>query len=277
MTEKNNGIVIHEYKIPVKGIKKKVIYHFSDVHLTEFDDLSNESETVRAKDATVSWANGRLGFAKSNNENVSEEQKMPSGVHFTNLLKTASSGDAFVMTGDICDFINGANMRKLDAELKNISVPYVAVCGNHDKACDIPDGFIYSALKEPVQICDLGDLLIVGIDDSDRNITASQNEQLKKLLNKNKPLIIVFHVPIMTEGNKERLINCGEYFRLNHENASEETLEFIEIIKKNSDRIIAVLAGHLHFANNTEITDGLMQYVSTQGILGNINKYEIGE
>lgn len=48
-------------------------------------------------------------------------------------------------------------------------------------------------------------------------------------------------------------------------------------IKQNSEQIVAVLAGHLHFANNTEITEGVMQYVSTQGDLGNINRYEIGE
>lgn len=29
-----NGILIHSFRIPAKNVKKKIIYHFSDVHLT---------------------------------------------------------------------------------------------------------------------------------------------------------------------------------------------------------------------------------------------------
>ena len=277
MTENNNGMLIHNYTIPVKGIKKKIIYHFSDIHLTEYDTLSDEAETVKAKESTVAWAKGRLGFAKSNNESTAEELQLSTGEHFCNLISLAESGAAFVMTGDICDYINGANMRKIDADLKNAKVPFLAVCGNHDKAIDIPDGHVYSALKNPVQTLDLGDMLLVGFDDSERQITSYQIDRLKEILSQSKPMIIAMHIPVMTEGNKEKLINCGEYFKLNHENASAETLEFIEILKQNANKIIAVFAGHLHFANNSEIAPGLTQYVSTQGLLGNVNRYEIGE
>ena len=272
-----NGMLIHNYILPVNGIKKKIIYHFSDVHLTEYDSLSDEAETVKAKESTASWAKGRLGFAKSNNESTAEELQLSTSEHFSNLISLAESGDAFVMTGDICDYINGANMRKIDADLKNAKVPFLAVCGNHDKAIDIPDGHVYSALKNPVQTLDLGDMLIVGFDDSDRQMTPYQIDRLNELLAQPKPMIIAMHIPVMTEGNKEKLINCGEYFRLNHDFASAETLEFIEILKQNADKIVAVLAGHLHFFNNTEIAPGLTQYVSSQGLLGNINRYEIGE
>ena len=272
-----NGMLIHNYTIPVKGIKKKIIYHFSDIHLTEYDDLSDEAETVKAKESTASWAKGRLGFAKSNNESTAEELQLSTGEHFSNLVSLVESGDAFVMTGDICDYINDANMRKIDADLKNAKVPFLAVCGNHDKAIDIPDGHVYSALKNPVQTLDLGDMLIVGFDDSDRQMTPYQIDRLKEILSQSKPMIIAMHIPVMTEGNKEKLINCGEYFRLNHDFASAETLEFIEILKQNADKIIAVFAGHLHFANNSEIAPGLTQYVSSQGLLGNVNRYEIGE
>ena len=277
MTENNNGMLIHNYTIPANGIKKKIIYHFSDVHLTEYDDLSDEEETLKAKASTGSWEKGRIMFAKNNDESYAEELQLSTGEHFSNLVSLAENGDALVMTGDICDYINGANMRKIDADLKNAKVPFLAVCGNHDKAEDIPDGYIYSSIKDPVQILDLGDMLLVGFDDSERRITSYQIDRLKEILAQPKPMIIAMHIPIMTDGNEEKLINCGEYFRLNHDFASAETLEFIEILKQNADKIIAVFAGHLHFANNSEIAPGLTQYVSTQGLLGNVNRYEIGE
>ncbi|MBQ1231653.1 MAG: hypothetical protein IIX73_04750, partial [Clostridia bacterium] len=81
---------------------------------------------------------------------------------------------------------------------------------------------------------------------------------------------------IMTDGNRALLEECGEYFRLNHKDATPEVFEFIDIIKQNREQIVAVLAGHLHFRNNTEIAKGVTQYVSSQGALGNINRYEIG-
>ena len=231
MTENNNGMLIHNYTIPVNGIKKKIIYHFSDVHLTEYDDLSDEEETLKAKVSTGSWEKGRIMFAKNNDESYADDLQLSTGEHFSNLVSLAESGDALVMTGDICDYINGANMRKIDADLKNAKVPFLAVCGNHDKAEDIPDGYIYSSIKDPVQILDLGDMLLVGFDDSERRITSYQIDRLKEILSQSKPMIIAMHIPVMTEGNKEKLINCGEYIRLNHDFASAETFEFIEILK----------------------------------------------
>ena len=89
-------------------------------------------------------------------------------------------------------------------------------------------------------------------------------------------MILVLHIPIMAEGNRELLLSCGEYFRLNHSEADEETLAFIELVKSHPEKILAVLSGHLHFRCNCDLVPGIPQYVSSQGILGNINRYEIG-
>ena len=117
---------------------------------------------------------------------------------------------------------------------------------------------------------------MVGIDNADRSITALQNARLRELLSTGKPMILAMHVPIMTEGNRNLLADCGEYFQLNHTGADRETLEFVNILRENAGQILAVLAGHLHFGNVSEIAPGLKQYVSSQGILGNVNRYEIG-
>jgi len=271
------GMVIHSHKIPIRGIRKKVIYHFSDVHLSVQDSLSATEENQQAQAASANWDGTRLWFAKKYEEPASRAQQKSSEHHFINLLKLSEDGDAVVMAGDLCEYVSPANLRFLDRELEKLSVPWLAVCGNHDKARDIPDGYLFSRVKQPVQLLDLGDLVLFGIDNSERAITAQQNEALRQALTLGKPLVIVMHIPIMTEGNKELLTDCGEYFRLNHPDADRETLEFIHILEQNTDRILAVLAGHLHFGNISEIAPGLTQYVSSQGILGNVNRYEIGE
>ena len=44
--------MITEYKIVCAGVKKKVIYHFTDSHLTEYDSQSAAGERERAQKAT---------------------------------------------------------------------------------------------------------------------------------------------------------------------------------------------------------------------------------
>jgi hypothetical protein len=120
-------------------------------------------------------------------------------------------------------------------------------------------------------------MIILGIDNSKRIISEKQLGKLSELLNRNKPILILMHVPIMAEGNCNELTECGEYFQLNYKGADENNFKFVDMIKENADKIIAVCAGHLHFKNECEIVPGVIQYVSSQGIAGNINRYEIGE
>lgn len=271
------GLVVHNYKIPSKGIRKKVICHFSDVHLSVQDPLSTPEEAQKARNAAEGWANRRLWFANKYKEPALEAQQQPAEEHFSRLLTLAQEGDAVVMAGDLCEYVSHANLRFLDEKLGSCSVPWMAVCGNHDMAEEIPEGYLLSRAKEPVQVQDLGDLLMVGIDNAKRRITAQQNSRLRELLSTGKPMILAMHIPVMTEDNRELLTDCGEYFQLNHAGADSETLEFNNILRENAPQIVAVLAGHLHFGNVSEIASGLPQYVSSQGILGNINRYEIGE
>ena len=275
--ELQQGLVVHNYKIPAKSIRKKVIWHFSDVHLSVQDALSTPEEAEKARKATEGWANGRLWFANKYSEPAAEAQRKPAEELFSRLLELSQEGDAVVMAGDLCEYVGPANLRFLDKELDSCTIPWMAVCGNHDPAEDIPDGCLFSRIKEPVQVLDLGDLLIVGFDNAKRCITSAQNARLRELLAAGKALILAMHVPVMTEGNRELLTDCGEYFQLNHPGADKETLEFVNILRENAGQIVAVLAGHLHFGNVSEIAPGLPQYVSSQGILGNVNRYEIGE
>ena len=266
-----------EYLIPYKKVKRKVIYHFSDSHLCEYDASSSIEEKERAIKQTEAWEGVRKGFCDAYGAPYGDLQKQPHAVHLNNLIKAASDGDALVIAGDTLDYISDANLRVSDSALGSIKIPYLAVCGNHEPVKDIHDGHEISKAKADIQTLDLGDMTIVGIENSGRAISKVQLDKLKALLLADKPLLIVMHVPIMTEGNRDRLLNSGVYFQLNYDGCPAENLEFIELIKQNSDKIIAVLAGHLHYSDISEIGNGVMQYVSSQGVTGNIYRYIIGE
>lgn len=270
-------LIIHEYHIRIKGVKRKILYQFSDVHLCLADADSTPRDRERAEARTQSWREERLQFAKGHGEACGEELQIPAEEHLAHLLKAvAKDGDALVIAGDLFDFVNEASARAYDRYFADFTVPHLFVCGNHEPKKDIPDGYAMASIKQPVQIMDLGDLTIVGFDDSDRTITPEQLAALQRLLAQGKPLIIAMHIPIQAEGN-EAHEKCDDYFRLNYPGAPRENLAFIDLIRQNADKIAAVLTGHLHFLNTYEIAPGLVQYVSSQGILGNLNRFVIGE
>ncbi len=271
------NILLHEYNLPFKGIKKKIIYHFSDTHLTEYDALSSPEEAEKAKKQTAAWLDVRGGFAYAYGEPYGEAQKQSAKTHFKNLLGSVTDGDCVIIAGDMLDYENEANLRLAERELNKISCPVIAVCGNHENPNKIPDGMKISMLKKDVQAVELEDLIIIGFDDSKRVIKESQINALKDAYKTGKAVVICLHIPIMTKENEAALRKAGEYFQLNYDGCPKENTDFIKLIQENKDKTVCVLAGHLHFMNNTHICDGVMQYVSTQGITGNLNKYVIGE
>ena len=271
---KDKNLIVYEYKIPLKNAKKTVVYQFSDVHLTEYDALSSDGERAFAIYQSPRWENMRKYYANAHREPFEAAQKIPPLEHFKNLVSLAKTGDAFIMAGDILDVVSGANIRAFEGVLSGVKTPYIYVCGNHEPSAELPDGFI---AKNPVQKIELDDFNILGFNNEDRIISKSQLDFLKSELQTNKKVIIAMHVPVLCESNREKVESLGEYFRLNNSDSTAETLEFIDVINKNADKIIMLTCGHLHFNYSSPLGSGVIQTISSQGITGSINKYIIGE
>lgn len=269
-------VILHEYRIRIPGVSPKVLYHFSDVHLSLADEHSTPEERARAAEKTQYWERGRLHFAKHHGEPHDASAPIAANEYLEDLLHTAADGDALIVAGDLFDYVSAANVRAYESRFSALPCPHVFVRGNHESAKSIPASGQLAQIKQPVQLLDLGDLIIAGFDDASRVITAEQLDALQSLLAQPKPLIIALHIPIQVSDNAPHR-HCDDYFRLNYEGAPAENLAFIDLICQNAGKIAAVLAGHLHFLNACELAPGIPQYVSSQGILGNINRYYIGE
>ena len=272
--DKKNNLIVYEYKIPVKGVKKTVVYQFSDVHLTEFDNLSSDGEKAFAIYQSPRWENMRKYYANAHREPYETEQLLPPLEHFKNLVSLAKTGDAFIMAGDILDVVSGANLRAYESVLSGVKTPFIYVCGNHEPSAELPNGFI---AKNPTQKVELNDFNILGFNNEDRVISKTQLDFLTRELATDKKIIISMHVPILCESNREKVESLGEYFRLNNADSTKETLEFIDLVNKNADKIIMLTCGHLHFNFESALDSGVNQIISSQGITGSINKYIIGE
>ena len=267
------SLQLHEFTIPFAGVSKKVIYHFSDLHLGVADDGATPEEVAAAEKATKEFDDCRRWFADHCKEPF--DASLSARAYFEEILAACGDGDAVLCAGDLAECFHPATLRYLDEQTAGL--PFLTVCGNHDLAERIPDGYALSAAKAPVQQMDLGDLLVLGFDDSQRVITPEQLAALQQALAGDKPLVILLHIPFAVPENEAMLRGCGEYFRLNHDDCPAENLAFIRLITENAHRIVAVLAGHLHFNHTCPVTDTLTQYVSSQGMCGHVNKYIIGE
>lgn len=267
------SLQLHEFRIPFAGVERTVIYHFSDLHLAVADDDSSPDQVVAAERATHEFDKCRIWFADHCHEPFDES--VTARAYFEEILAACGDGDAVLCAGDLAECCHPATMKYLDAATARL--PFMTVCGNHDTAENIPDGYALSAAKAPVQRMELPHLTVLGFDDSQRVITPEQLAALAAALEEDKPLVILMHIPFAVPENEAMLRGCGEYFRLNHDDCPEENLEFIHLITDNAHRIAAVLAGHLHFNHTCPVTDTLTQYVSSQGMCGHVNKYVIGE
>ena len=258
---------VHNYRIPVKHVKRKRIYQFSDTHLTCWDDLSSAEEKEKASLRMADWERGRLGFAKAFHEPCEGDSLLSAAEYFNSLLQRSKEADALILAGDIVDFHTEGNSRFLRAALMDYPIPYMAVCGNHDEPDRLPDGHPMKVAGQPVQKLDLGDMVILGFDNSQRLMTSEQVEMLKTALGEGKPILISMHIPMLAEETPGE----NDYFHL------QENLEFIRTIRNHADQIIGVMCGHLHGLQVSEICSGVTQYVSSQGLMGNLSVYDVGE
>ncbi|MBQ9841537.1 MAG: metallophosphoesterase [Clostridia bacterium] len=267
------SLQLHEFRIPFAGMERTVIYHFSDLHLAVADGDSTPDEVTATQKAVSEFDECRRWFAEQYHEPFAVEKTAVD--YFEEILAACGDGDAVLCAGDLMERYHPATMRYLDAATAHL--PFMTVCGNHDLAEKIPDGYALSAAKAPIQRMELPQLTVLGFDDSRRAITPHQLAALRAALEEDKPLVILMHIPFAVPENEAMLRGCGEYFRLNHDDCPAENEEFIRLITDNAHRIAAVLAGHLHFQHTCPVTDTLTQYVSSQGMCGHVNKYVIGE
>ena len=267
------SLQIHEFRIPFAGVPRTVIYHFSDLHLAVADDTCTPDEVAATENATREFDDCRRWFAEHCKEPFDGDKTAVT--YFEKILAACGDGDAVLCAGDLAECYHPATMTYLDAAVAPLN--FMTVCGNHDTADKIPEGYALSAAKAAVQRMELPALTVLGFDDSTRTITPHQLAALRAALQEEKPLVILLHIPFAVPENEALLRGCGEYFRLNYDDCPAENVEFIRLITDNAHRIAAVLAGHLHFQHTCSVTDTLTQYVSSQGMCGHVNKYIIGD
>ncbi|MBQ8822487.1 MAG: metallophosphoesterase [Lachnospiraceae bacterium] len=220
-----------------------------------------------------------------NKEGVSSAEQFPEWISYANKNKV----DGVLLGGDIIDTPSDANIAWLDEQLEQLKMPYLYVNGNHDWTFPweymTPTGReTYLPLLEPymngntaVQTLDFEEFTIVGIDNSTNQVDGSVLPVYEELLSREKPLIVLGHVPFMTQSVLGRakevwsspvVIGAGNYGGIYPD---ENSQRFVALTTGENSSVELVLAGHVHFYDR-DVIEGekdVLQVVGGAGYEGN--------
>ena len=252
------------------------LFQISDMHMACLDNESSEldkADRVRAG----RWIEMKREFADSAGELCDERYDVEADEIFPLLTQYALDikADALILSGDIFDRITESNLRYLKRFLAEYPLPVIYCFGNHDSMNEAGEyvnqyerfeGIVDS--PECDAIC-LDGLKVVTIDNGTKKITDKQIAFLEEQLKGEQKFLLVLHAPLNVgefgKGISEKL---SPYFLQGVNGDSENAFKFNEIVKNNSDKIIAVLAGHIHRFYEGRIDGDLWQLTCSSGLIG---------
>jgi Icc-related predicted phosphoesterase len=259
-----------ESKIVIPGVKGRHLFmHVSDIHLHVWDELCSEEEKMSAINRENDWIRGKENFAASSGEPFGDAQKIRSTEAFEKILFLAKelNPEALLISGDTLNYMHPAGERYLKrklAEYKNNTGRFICVPGNHDNK-DL-DGIWTTKLS----VHEFDGFRIAAVNDTTNTVDDQTLSELESVCNEGVPIIILCHIPLLTEYCKEELIDAGRYFFVDPESADETGKKFVSLAENNSS-IKAVVCGHLHKYIYCSLTPEKPQIIGSQGMAGAVD------
>ena len=264
-----------------KDIKNKYQFVFlSDLHASILDENEKDEQIKKF------LIERRNLFASSNPNNCSVEEIFEEIINYTN----NSKADALLLSGDIIDSPANSNINFLRQNLKNLKTKYLYTLGNHDWSFaweyhtqETKETFRpkFNEFMDNLEVSYLEykDLIILAIDDSTNQISESSLEKIKNILEKNKPTIVMLHVPINTEYIKEETLKIRN--RVSSIGGSgikiEESIQkAIDMILSEKYKVFYIISGHIHINLQDKIgAKNIPEVISAPAYEGKINLIKI--
>lgn len=254
----------------------------TDTHAVIQDKSDSEQITENAK---------RRYAEMVNEEGASAKQQLSDWIDYA----VEEQVDAVLMGGDIIDYPSEPSLKFLDEQLGKLTMPYLYTLGNHDWT--FPWEYMtdtaqqqYRPLLEPYMSGDTDihtweneDLRVIAVDNSSGQVRSEAVDAYEELLDTNKAVIVMVHVPLMTQSVLGRakeewdspvVLGAGNYGGIY---PNEDSEEFVELTTAADSPVELVLAGHVHFYDRDYI-DGdkqILQIVGDAGFHGSALRLHI--
>lgn len=180
--------------------------------------------------------------------------------------------DGLLLGGDIIDCPTATNLEYLHTSLDSLKIPYLYTPGNHDWTFPweymTEAGSSYLASLSPymqnntaIHALEYDDFTVVSIDNSSNQIHPDALTEYKNILDKGKPVIVMLHVPLYTQ---ELLTKASQVWQSGvilgggiHGGIypNKVSTEFLSLTTSETSPVVAVLAGHVHLADRSNLSD----------------------
>lgn len=198
--------------------------------------------------------------------------------------------DGILLGGDIIDYPSQANINYLRTQLGEMKIPYLYTLGNHDWT--YPWEYMTATGRETylpmlddllmgdpaVHTLEYEEFRIVAVDNSTNQINDAAMQECERLLTGEKPVILMLHVPLITQsvlgrarevwGKKKGVVlGAGNYGGIYPNDTSRR---FMELVTAADSPVEAILAGHVHFYDKdyVEGDKDVLQIVGDAGFNG---------
>lgn len=263
-------------EITIPGISRD--YHLlflTDTHITIPSDSDSEQEHA--------YCTERLDHFTADSGYVASEL-FTAWIDYANEQKP----DALLLGGDIIDCPTAGNMQFLDTSLHALNIPYIYTPGNHDwtfpwdymtesgKTQYLAQLSPYMEQNTAIHSLEFDDFIIAAIDNSSNQIDSNALTEYKNLLAQGKPIIVMLHVPLYTEEllaktskvwNSSVVLSGGIHGGIYPNDVSTE---FISLTTAENSPVVAILAGHVHLADQSAFSSqpDILQITGDAGYRG---------
>ena len=212
-------------------------------------------------------------------------------------IEYANHADLTVFTGDMVEFATQANVGRLAEYFKKCN-GYLYTFGNHDYLrCylwnDNPqkqreqNGIMFKKIVDndiEFAVKNVNGVNVVTLDNSLLQFSDRQYADLKKTLEEDCDAILFMHAPLYhpsldTIGLKEvGLISeaCGGDYNLDSAfYPTETTRKVIRLIRDNHEKVLAIMAGHNHYAAKINYYENIIECVCAPTYLHDFYEIEI--
>ena len=266
-------------KLDLDGVSKHYkILIVNDTHVQiNNDEVADENKDFMAN-RIVEFTNGELST-------YDRWQKLPKTLDSYN-------ADLIVFAGDIVDFCSKANTEAIKEGFDKLKTPYIYIRSDHDTEpywLSYQDANLAKEYQDAVTVntdvlyADLGEICVLCINNSNRQITSEMLDTMNAVFEKGKPVLLVTHIPIEPESDTG-LMEYSEEVRggrhlywgpTGEAEPDEITSKFINILYSEESNVKAVFAAHLHARWEGEFSDNAIEHVFAPAFQGNIGVVEV--
>lgn len=268
--------VLTEESLVIEGLKEEyTILFLTDTHLIVMSEDDEECVATNASERYPMFFDA---------QGVSSAEQFPVWMDYA----VEKQLDAVLFGGDIIDYPSEANLKYLQSNLEQLNMPYLYTLGNHDWTYlwEYMTDFgreEYLPLMKPfvgentaIQSLDMGEFIIVSVDNSEGQINEEALEEYHAILSQGKPVIVMLHVPLLTQSvltkAKENwstpvVIGGGNYGGIYPNDATET---FMKETTAEDSPVVAILSGHVHFYDKDFVVGekSIVQIVGDGGFKG---------